>query len=193
MLLEELKKQVINCKKCSLSETVNNVVFGEGNRHAPIFIIAEAPGKDEDRQGRPFVGKSGQLLDKILDACGFNRTDHVYISNIIKCRPPNNRTPFSDETNSCMPYLIKQIDLINPSIIIMLGATALKNMFGSHMKITKVRGQWLKYNNRLALPVFHPAALLRNSALKRETWEDFKKIVFKYREIIDSEHYSEHV
>lgn len=193
MLLEDLKKQVISCKKCTLSKKRNHVVFGEGNRHAPIFIIAEAPGKDEDLQGRPFVGKSGQLLDKILDACGFNRTDHVYISNIVKCRPPGNRTPFSDETDSCMPYLIKQIELIDPSIIIMLGATALKNMFNAHMKITKVRGQWLTYDNRLAMPVFHPAALLRNPALKRETWEDFKKIVFKYREIIDAEHYSEHV
>lgn len=193
MSLTELKTQVENCEKCPLSKSRNNVVFGEGNPHAPIFIIAEAPGRDEDLQGRPFVGKSGQLLDKILDACGFTRREHVFMSNIIKCRPPNNRTPSPLEAKTCMPYLLAQIELINPKIIILLGATALKNMLGAQMKITQLRGQWLNLEGRLAMPVFHPSALLRNPTLKRETWEDFKKIVHKYRELVDETHFSEHV
>ncbi len=193
MTLTELKKQVQNCKKCNLYKSRNQIVFGEGNIHAPIMIIAEAPGRDEDLQGRPFVGKSGVLLNQILKACGFNRDEHVFMSNILKCRPPNNRTPLPAEVEQCMPFLIKQIELINPQILILLGATALKNMLGSDMRITKVRGKWLDWNGKLTMPVFHPSALLRNPALKRETWEDYKKVVFKYRELVDANHYSEHV
>ena len=193
MSLATLKTQVETCQKCPLSKQRNKVVFGEGNPNAPIMIIAEAPGRDEDIQGRPFVGKSGQLLDKILGASGFTRQKHVFLSNIIKCRPPNNRTPSPIEAKTCMPYLIKQIELINPKIIILLGATALKNMLGTQMKITQVRGQWLNWQGRLAIAVFHPSALLRNPDLKRETWEDFKKIVYKYRELVDATHFSEHV
>lgn len=193
MSLEILKKEVLSCQKCVLSKSRKNVIFGEGNPDAPIFIIGEAPGRDEDIQGRPFVGLSGQLLDKILDACGFNRTEHVFISNIIKCRPPGNRVPFTEEIQACMPYLLKQIQLIDPKILILLGATALKSMFDTNMKITKIRGTWLNYENRLAMAVYHPSALLRNPALKRDTWEDFKKIIFKYREIVNPSHYSAHV
>ncbi|MBC8490044.1 MAG: uracil-DNA glycosylase [Bacteroidetes bacterium] len=193
MSLEELKEEVLNCNKCSLSKTRNSVIFGEGNSYAPIVIIAEAPGKDEDLQGRPFVGYSGQLLDKILDACGFTRTRHVYISNILKCRPPGNRTPLPEEIELCKPFLLQQIELINPKILILLGATALKTIIGPEMRITKIRGQWINCENRLAIPVYHPSALLRNPALKRDTWEDFKKIVFKYRQIVDHSHYSPHV
>jgi len=193
MSLEALKKEVLNCNKCGLAKTRNHVIFGEGNSHAPILIIGEAPGRDEDLQGRPFVGYSGQLLDKILDACGFNRTQHVYISNIIKCRPPGNRVPYPEEIEKCKPLLLQQIKLINPKILILLGATALKNMIGPDMRITKIRGNWIPWENRLAMPVYHPSALLRNPALKKDTWEDFKKLVIKYRQIVDHSHYSAYI
>lgn len=192
MALEALKKEVLNCQKCGLAMTRNHVIFGEGNNQAPIFIIGEAPGRDEDLKGRPFVGRSGQLLDKILLACGFNRYRHVFISNIIKCRPPGNRTPSPEEIRVCKPYLLKQINLIDPKILILLGATALKSMIGQDQKITRVRGSWVNCENRLAMPVFHPSAILRNPALKRDTWEDFKKIVHKYRQMVDPSHFSPH-
>jgi len=193
MNIEELKREVLSCTRCSLAKTRNHVIFGEGNISAPVFIIGEAPGRDEDLQGRPFVGRSGQLLDKILEACGFNRSEHIFISNIIKCRPPGNRVPMPEETASCKPYLMQQIELINPKIIILLGATALKNIIGQDLRITKLRGDWINWENRIAMPVYHPSALLRNPALKRETWEDFKKIVLKYSELVDPSHYSAHV
>jgi len=193
MSLDTLKMEVLGCNKCDLAKTRNHVIFGEGNPCAPILIIGEAPGRDEDLQGRPFVGHSGQLLDKILDACGFNRTHHVYISNIIKCRPPGNRLPYPEEIEKCKPLLLMQMELISPKILILLGATALKSMIGPDMRITKVRGNWISWENRLAMPVYHPSALLRNPVLKRDTWEDFKKIVFKYREIVDHAHFSAHI
>jgi DNA polymerase len=191
--IETLKSEVLKCDCCALAKTRNHVVFGEGNLNADIFIIGEAPGRDEDLQGRPFVGKSGQLLDQILAACGFTRAEHVFIGNIIKCRPPGNRVPLPEEAATCMPYLLQQIELIDPKIMILLGATALNHMMGPQYRITRTRGQWLTWNNRLVMPVFHPAALLRNPALKRDTWEDFKKIVFKYRELVNPQHYSAHV
>ncbi len=178
---------------CELSKTRQHVIFGEGNIHAGILIIGEAPGRDEDIKGRPFVGKSGQLLDKILAACGFTREDHVFISNIVKCRPPDNRVPSPQETSACMPWLQKQIELIDPKILILLGATALKTMAGPDYRITRERGNWINLYNRPAMPVYHPAALLRDPSLKRDTWEDFKKIVFKYRELVNPQHYSAHV
>ena len=191
--LQLLKQEILSCTKCTLSKTRNHVIYGEGNENAPILIIGEAPGRDEDLQGRPFVGKSGQLLDKILEACGFNRNEHVFISNIVKCRPPDNRVPTPQEAAVCMPYLLKQIELINPKILILLGATALKYMAGPEHRITRERGNWLNVQGRLAMPVYHPAALLRDPSLKRPTWEDFKTIVHKYRELVDSKHFSNHV
>jgi DNA polymerase len=188
-----LIRKVTSCKRCDLSQTRNKVIFGEGNRNAPIMIIGEAPGRDEDIQGRPFVGKSGQLLDKILEACGFTRQQHVFISNIVKCRPPDNRVPSPAEASICMPWLINQIELINPGLMILLGSTALKYMAGPDYKITRDRGKWISCQGRLTMPVYHPAALLRDPSLKRDTWEDFKKIVWKYREMYDSQHYSAHV
>jgi len=193
MTLEVLRREILCCNRCALSKTRNHVIYGEGNLNAPIVIIGEAPGRDEDLQGRPFVGRSGELLDRILDACGFNRHQHVFISNIIKCRPPGNRVPFPEEIQVCKPYLLRQINLIDPKILILLGATALKSMTGQDKKITKVRGTWINCENRLAMPVYHPSALLRNPALKRDTWEDFKKVVFKYRQIVDKTHYSAYI
>lgn len=191
--LDLLRADVLRCKQCELSETRNHVIFGEGNVSAKVLIIGEAPGKDEDIQGRPFVGKSGQLLDKILSACGFTREEHVFISNIVKCRPPDNRVPTRFETDACIPWLLKQIELIDPKILILLGATALKHMAGPEHRITRERGKWLSLQGRLAMPVFHPAALLRDPRLKRDTWEDYKKIVFKYRELVDPNHHSNYV
>lgn len=189
---ELLKQEVNQCTKCALSKTRTNVVFGEGSRNAGIMLIGEGPGYYEDQQGRPFVGKSGQLLDKILDVCGFTRKEHVFIGNIVKCRPPNNRDPLPEERESCLPYLYKQIEMIEPKIIILLGATALKGLIDSNARITKIRGDWLNWNDRLVMPTFHPSALLRNEKLKRPVWEDFKKVVAKYRELINKEHHSDY-
>jgi len=168
--MENLKNEILHCTKCGLSQSRNKVIFGEGNQNAKIFLIGEAPGRDEDIIGRPFIGKSGQLLDKILEACGFNREEHVFISNIIRCRPPGNRIPSEQEAKTCMPYLFRQIDLVNPEILVLLGSTALKYMFGQDKKITRIHGTWLNWNNRLAMPVYHPAALLRNPSLNIVNW-----------------------
>ena len=190
---EKLKTEVLSCTKCQLSCTRKNVVFGEGNPDADVFLIGEGPGHEEDLTGRAFVGRSGQLLDKILAACGFNRKNHVFIGNILKCRPPGNRVPLPEERAACLPYLLKQIEIINPKIIILLGATALNGLVDPKLRITKVRGSWIKWNDRWTMPTFHPSALLRNPNLKKETWEDFKKVVLKYRELVDSEHYSKYL
>jgi len=187
-----LKKEVLLCTKCVLCKTRKNVVFGEGNTNAKIILIGEGPGNDEDIQGRPFVGRSGQLLDKILDSCGFNRKDHVFIGNIVKCRPPQNRVPLPEEREACVPYLLKQVELINPKIIILLGATAL-SLVNPALKISKARGSWLSYNNRLVMPTYHPSALLRNPNLKSDTWEDFKKVFYKYKELVDNNHVSKYI
>lgn len=189
---EKLKQEVENCTKCNLCNTRNKVVFGEGFRNAEIMCIGEGPGYYEDQQGRPFVGKSGQLLDKILEVCGFNRKENVFIGNIVKCRPPNNRDPLPEEREICLPYLYKQIELIDPKILILLGSTALKGLIDPDAKITKLRGEWLNWNNRYVMPTFHPSALLRNEKLKRPAWEDFKKVVVKYRELINPGHFSPH-
>lgn len=190
---EKLKTEVLSCSKCQLSRTRKNVVFGEGNPDAEVFLIGEGPGRDEDLTGRAFVGRSGHLLDKILAACGFNRKDHVFIGNILKCRPPGNRVPLPEERAACLPFLLKQIKIIHPKIIILLGATALNGLVDPKLRITKVRGSWIKWNDLWTMPTFHPSALLRNPNLKRETWEDFKKVVFKYKELVNSEHYSKYV
>ena len=190
--LEELKQEILICSKCPLAKTRNNVVFGNGNPNAEIMLIAEAPGFYEDKSGIVFQGKSGELLDKILAASGFNRDDHIFISNIVKCRPPNNREPNNNEKTACIPYLYRQIDLIDPKIIILLGATALKGLIDPNARITQIRGQWIDWQNRLVMPTYHPSALLRNQNLKRPVWDDFKNIVAKYRELVNPEHYSAH-
>lgn len=187
---DRLKAEILNCHRCTLSKTRNHVIFGEGNPNAEIFIIGEGPGKVEDLKGRPFVGPSGQLLDKILAVCGFSREKHVFISNIVKCRPPNNRIPAIEETQACLPWLYEQLEMVDPKIIVLLGATALKNMAGNHHRITREHGQWLTVRNRLAMPVYHPSALLRDPRLKRPTWEDYKNIVRKYRQMVDRDHFS---
>lgn len=188
--IEVLRQEVVNCQKCPLGATRNHAVFGDGNPDADIMIIAEGPGYHEDMQGHTFVGPSGQMLDKILDACGFSRDEHIFISNIVRCRPPQNRAPKPEEREACLPYLMKQIELINPKIIILLGATALKGLIDPNARITQVRGRWIQWHGRLVMPTYHPSALLRNPNMKRPVWEDMKLVVAKYRELVDAEHYS---
>ena len=190
--LEELKAQVDTCQRCQLRQGCQRVVFGEGNPEASLMLIGEGPGAEEDRLGRPFVGRAGQLLDKILEACGFQRFTHTYIGNIVKCRPPGNRIPTAEERQICRPYLHRQIDIIMPKIIVLLGATALQGLIDPQAKITKLRGNWLQWQGIWVMPTYHPAALLRNPQLKRPTWEDFKQVVVKYRELVDNNHYSPH-
>ena len=191
--ISKLRKEVENCKKCPLYKTRNKVVFGNGSLNAKIFLVGEGPGFDEDRTGIAFVGRSGKLLDKILEACGFTREKHVFIGNIVKCRPPQNRIPTIDEQSACLPFLEKQIELLNPEIIVTLGSTAYKGLFDSNAKITRERGNWKIRNNRLVMPTYHPSALLRNPALKKDTWEDFKKVIIKYRELVDPEHFCKYI
>jgi uracil-DNA glycosylase len=191
--MEELKNRILTCTNCPLHTSRKKAIFGEGNLQAEIFLIGEAPGVEEDKVGRPFIGKAGQLLEKILAACGFTREKHVFISNIVRCRPPGNRVPSDMEVQNCRPYLLEQIELIDPTIIVTLGATSLKKLLGDEScKITKVRGKWIKWNNRLVMPVYHPAALLRNSRLKNDTWTDFREVIKMYRKLIDPSHFSEH-
>jgi uracil-DNA glycosylase family 4 len=191
--MENLRRVVQNCTRCPLCRTRGHAIFGEGNYRAPIVLIGEAPGGEEDRIGRPFVGPSGQLLDKILAACGFNRQQHVFITNIVRCRPPNNRLPSNIEVQACLPLLHQQIELINPQLIITLGGTALQRyMDDAALKITKVRGRWLTKYGRLVMPVYHPSALLRNPQLKSTTWADLRMVVKKYRELVDANHFSPH-
>lgn len=188
--LEALQQKVMQCGNCGLRPTCRQVVFGEGSPEAKIMLIGEGPGEEEDRQGRPFVGKAGQLLDKILEVCGFGRFTHVYIANIVKCRPPKNRIPAPEERISCLPYLHEQIKIIEPAIIILLGATALQGLIDPQARITKSRGEWLQWQDIWIMPTYHPAAILRNPQLKKPVWEDFKKVVAKYRDLVDPNHYS---
>lgn len=162
--------------------------MGNGVDHASIMLIGEAPGADEDQQGTVFIGKAGQLLDKILEACNFSRQKQLFITNIVRCRPPGNRAPEEEEIAACIPFLDRQINLIDPAILVTLGATALRSLAGKGSRITRDRGKWQYYGNRLLMPTYHPAALLRNPGLKRETWEDFKEVIRKYRELIDPDH-----
>lgn len=179
--LEEFYSIIHNCKKCKFGETRNNFVFGTGNPRAEIMLIGEAPGADEDIQGEPFVGRAGQLLTKILDAINLKRDD-VYIANVVKCRPPGNKTPTEDEYKDCLPYLIKQIELIKPKFILTLGAVPLKALAGGSYQITKVRGKILEFNGIKLIPTFHPAYLLRNPSAKKEVWEDVQLLQKLYLE-----------
>ena len=191
-MLEKIRKYLDTCSRCNLCKTRTHVVPGEGCPTAKLMCIGEGPGYYEDQMGRPFVGASGQLLDKILAASGFSRQTNTFIANIVKCRPPQNRDPFPEEREACLPFLLKQIEVINPPIIVLLGATALKGLIDPNARITELRGRWLEWNGRLVMPTFHPSALLRNPELKRPVWEDFKHVIDKYREIADPNHHSDY-
>ncbi len=173
--LDELETIVHRCKSCPLSKTRTNVVFGEGNENSRIMFIGEGPGYYEDKMGRPFVGKAGQLLDNMLKAINLTRKD-IYIANIVKCRPPNNRDPKEEESKVCIEYLRWQVKIINPSILVCLGRIAAINIIDSNLKITKDRGKWVKKGKFYMMATYHPAALLRDKNKKKDSWEDFKKI-----------------
>jgi DNA polymerase len=181
--LEKLKSQAKNCKKCPLHSNRTNAVFGEGPYDAPVFIIGEAPGAREDMEGRPFVGRAGKLLDELLEKNGLSRKDNVFIGNIVKCRPPDNRVPGKKEVNSCFPYLEKQITLINPQILVLLGATALNSFLGKDKKISELRGTWSEINGRLLFVAYHPAAALRNPAYKKLLEQDLQTLAGRYRDL----------
>ena len=181
--LDEIKQQVLGCTQCPLHKCRTNAVFGAGARDARIFIIGEAPGAKEDEAGEPFVGRAGKLLDEMLESYGLSRNKNVFISNIVKCRPPKNRVPGKKEVETCFPYLEKQIQLINPEMLLLLGATALKSYTGTSEKITSLRGKWWEEGGRLVMPTYHPAAVFRNPAYRKYIDKDIKTISDKYREL----------
>ena len=174
--LEKLKEQALKCHLCELSKSRTNVVFGEGDPQADIMFIGEGPGATEDSMGRPFVGRSGELLTKMIENVLLIKREDVYIANIVKCRPPNNRVPTPSEAHTCQPFLMKQIALIKPKIIITLGGTAYHYMTGDETGITKVRGSILQQNGYTLIPTYHPSFLLRNPSAKKEVFEDLKKV-----------------
>lgn len=179
---EELEQSINDCKKCKLCSNRKNIVFGTGNKNADIMFIGEGPGADEDAIGEPFVGKAGQLMNKAFEALEIKR-EEVYIANIVKCRPPQNRVPEKDEAEACMNYLRNQVILVKPKIIILLGSTALKNILGQDYSITKERGKWIENKGIWYMPTFHPAALLRDESKKIDFWRDLKLVKEKIKEV----------
>jgi len=173
---EILRQETMACKKCGLHKTRDNVVFGAGNPSADLMFIGEGPGAEEDKQGIPFVGKAGQLLTKMIEAMGQSR-ETVYIANIVKCRPPENRNPFDDESSACIPYLYRQIEYIKPKVIVCLGSVASQNLLKTKLGITKIRGEFVDLNGVKVMPTFHPAYLLRNGNMKKPCWEDLQKVM----------------
>lgn len=181
-LLTRLTAFCKGCHNCGLRSGCQGVVFGEGNPTAKLMFVGEGPGADEDRLGRPFVGKAGQLLNRILTAAGITR-DEVYIANVVKCRPPGNRTPQPKEAEACLPHLRKQVAIIRPRIIVCLGATAAAYLIDREIRITKARGQWFERKGFLIIPTYHPAALLRDESKKAAAWQDFQQIAQRYRAV----------
>ncbi|MEB3216299.1 MAG: uracil-DNA glycosylase [Nostocales cyanobacterium 94392] len=186
--MTELAQHCNSCHRCPLGDTRQNAVVGRGNLQASIMIIGEAPGQNEDETGLPFVGRAGQLLEKILASAKLDSEQDVYIANINKCRPPGNRNPTTEEIKACKPYLLEQIRLVDPKIILLTGATALKGLLAEKRAISKIRGQWIEWEGRLCMPIFHPSYLLRNPS--RETgspkwlmWQDIQLVRAKFDEI----------
>ena len=187
--LDIIIEKCLKCEKCSLCKSRTNIVFSDGNPNAKIMLIGEAPGYNEDIQGKPFVGKAGQLLDRILASVGLNRKEHVYICNTIKCRPPENRNPLTEEKEACWEYLKAQIDIIRPRIILLCGNVAVQSILPNIGGITKIRGTWFQgdetvYGARL-MPILHPSYLLRNDSRKKGSpkwlmWQDIQEIKREY-------------
>ena len=178
----ELLEQINGCEKCRLCETRTNVVPGEGNPSARVMFIGEGPGQEEDLHGRPFVGPSGALLTRMLHAIGLERTE-VYICNVVKCRPPRNRNPEPEEAAACLNYLRAQVALVRPRIIVLLGRVACRYTLNEDVFVTRDHGKWYERKGTLMMPTFHPSALLRDPAKKRDAWEDFQKIREKLAEL----------
>lgn len=189
--MTEMAEHCNRCHRCELGNHRTNAVVGRGNPQADLMIIGEAPGQTEDETGLPFVGKAGQLLEKILAAVQLNSEKDLYISNINKCRPPGNRPPTNEEMNACKPYLLEQIRMVDPKIILLAGATAVKGLTGEKKGITKIRGEWMEWENRLCMPIFHPSYLLRNPSREPGSpkwlmWQDIQVIRAKFAEIRNS-------
>ncbi|WP_305045748.1 uracil-DNA glycosylase [Geoalkalibacter sp.] len=179
--LEEIRAELENCRRCPLCEGRRNIVFGVGNPQASLVFVGEAPGREEDERGEPFVGEAGRLLDRILFAMGLSRGE-VYICNVEKCRPPQNRDPRPEEIAACEPYLKRQLAAINPRVIVALGRIAVQSLLREQTAISRLRGRWHQYEGIPLMPTYHPAYLLRNPAGKREVWEDMKQVLKRLRE-----------
>ncbi len=177
-----LMDELAHCQKCPLAGQRHCVVPGEGNPNARLMLIGEGPGAEEDRSGRPFVGRAGELLTKMLKAIGLSR-EEVYICNVVKCRPPGNRTPDPQEAAACLPYLRAQVALVRPQVILLLGATAGRYTLDPELRITRDRGRWTERKGVWMMPTFHPAALLRNESLKRAAWQDLQTVREKLDEL----------
>ena len=171
----QLHQDIEQCARCGLCGHIRNKVPGQGDPRARLMLIGEGPGADEDAQGLAFVGAAGQLLTRELKAIGFDR-EQVYICNVVKCRPPQNRVPLQEEVDACMPYLTRQLRLVRPRVVILLGSTAAKAFFGPQARITAIRGKWFRKDDIYWMPTFHPAALLRDETKKRPVWEDLKAV-----------------
>ena len=178
--LENLKMEALDCHKCQLDQSRTHVVFGIGNQKADLMFVGEAPGAEEDRTGKPFVGRAGQLLTKIIQSIGLTRDD-VYIANVLKCRPPSNRNPKLNEIEQCEPYLLRQIQLIKPKVICALGTFAAQILLRTDERISKLRGDFYSYHGTKVMPTYHPAYLLRNPENKRQVWEDIQKVMAELR------------
>ena len=172
---DDIRQDIGDCLRCPLAEGRTKVVHSEGNREARLMFVGEAPGADEDASGRPFVGRAGQLLNKIIEAIGLKRED-VFIGNVNRCRPPQNRAPTPKEAATCKPFLLREIAILKPEVIVVMGNTAMKNLLDTKEGITKLRGNFLDYKGIKVMPTFHPAYLLRDPSKKRETWEDMKMV-----------------
>mgnify|MGYP001372132388 FL=1 len=178
---QNLEKNCLSCVRCSLSTTRTNVVFGRGNPKAKLFIIGEGPGQQEDEQGIAFVGRAGKMLDSVFSSVGIDTNKDCYISNIVKCRPPDNRKPLANEVSECIPWLTQQIKLIKPKVIVLAGSTAVQSYLNIDEPISKLRGTWIIKENIKFMPIFHPSYLLRNPSKEKGkpkwlTWEDLKKV-----------------
>lgn len=179
--LKELRERIGDCQRCKLSKNRKNIVFGEGSLKARLMFIGEGPGMEEDIQGRPFVGRAGELLTRMIEKMGLRRED-VYIANVVKCRPPNNREPEDDEISACMPFLEEQIGIIQPDVIFSLGKVSAHTLLGIKIPISKLRGNFYRYKGIPVMPTFHPAYLIRNPNDKWLTWDDAQKVLKKLRE-----------
>lgn len=178
--LRRLREDLGDCRRCKLSKGRKNIVFGEGNPYAKLIFIGEGPGKDEDIQGRPFVGEAGQILDSLINKRGWRR-EEVYIANIVKCRPPANRAPEEDEIAACRPFVERQIEIIKPKVIMSLGNVATQSLLRIKVAISKARGNFFSYKDIPVMPTFHPAYFLRNPKDKRLTWDDTAKVLEKLK------------
>lgn len=174
--LPKIREDIGDCTRCKLHKGRNKIVFGDGSTKAQLVFVGEGPGADEDAQGLPFVGRAGKLLTQMIEAMGLQRKD-VYICNVVKCRPPENRTPEPDEVQTCSPFMLRQIDVLNPKVIVCLGAVAAKTLLETTRGISQFRGEWQEWHGRKLMATYHPAYLLRNPPAKADVWKDLQKVM----------------